>query len=221
MKNLFLFVLFVCNISFSQDLLQNLKSFKSIHINSAMDVELVSSDSAKIEVTGNDLEKLNISDDNNELKLSTSLDKKFKSDLKVIIYYMPGLRNIKLANQVKITSRNVINEKFLELEAVNGVKANLSVKTKDLVSILSLGSKIALEGITESQKINASTKSFYDAFNLISEKAYVEAKTSNVAVYVNQFLDANAKYKGEIIYMGDPYSVNEKTFLGKVIHKKK
>ncbi|MDO3694009.1 DUF2807 domain-containing protein [Wenyingzhuangia sp. chi5] len=219
MKKLFLLLL-ISNFVFSQDLKKDLKSFKSIHINSAMQVELISSDSCKIEVTGKDVDKLSIDEENKELKLSTSLDKKFKSDLMVKIYYQSGLRYLKLANLVEISSNDTIKEKFLEIDAINNVKANLSLETEDFIANLSLGSNFVLNGITESQKINASSKSFYDAFNFKSKKAYVEAKTSQVGVNVTNFLDANAKYKAEIVYTGNPYSINEKTFLGKVISKK-
>lgn len=219
MKKLFLLLL-ISNFVFAQDLKKDLKAFKSIHINSAMQVELISSDSCKIEITGNDVDKLSIDEENKELKLSTSLDKKFKSDLMVKIYYQPGLRYLKLANLVEITSNDTINEKFLEIDAINNVKAILSLQTEDFIANLSLGSNFILKGVTESQKIEVSSKSFYDAFNFKSKKAFVEAKTSQVGVYVSEFLDANAKYKAEIVYIGNPYSVNEKTFLGKVISKK-
>ena len=219
MKKLFLLLL-ISNFVFSQDLKKDLKSFKSIHINSAMQVELISSDSCKIEITGKDVDKLSIDEKNKELKLSTSLDKKFKSDLMVKIYYQPGLRYLKLANLVEISSNNIIKEKFLEIDAINNVKVNLSLELEDFIANLSLGSNFVLKGVTESQKINVSSKSFYDAFNFKSKKAFVEAKTSQVGINVTEFLDANAKYKAEIIYTGNPYSVNEKTFLGKVISKK-
>ena len=219
MKKLFLLLL-ISNFVFAQDLKKDLKVFKSIHINSAMQVELISSDSCKIEITGKDVDKLSIDEKNKELKLSTSLDKKFKSDLMVKIYYQPGLRYLKLANLVEISSNNIIKEKFLEIDAINNVKVNLSLELEDFIANLSLGSNFVLKGVTESQKINVSSKSFYDAFNFKSKKAFVEAKTSQVGVNVTEFLDANAKYKAEIIYTGNPYSVNEKTFLGKVISKK-
>ena len=219
MKKLFLLLL-ISNFVFAQDLKKDLKTFKSIHINSAMQVELISSDSCKIEITGKDVDKLSIDEKNKELKLSTSLDKKFKSDLMVKIYYQPGLRYLKLANLVEISSNNIIKEKFLEIDAINNVKVNLSLELEDFIANLSLGSNFVLKGVTESQKINVSSKSFYDAFNFKSKKAFVEAKTSQVGVNVSEFLDANAKYKAEIIYTGNPYSVNEKTFLGKVISKK-
>ena len=219
MKKLFLLLL-ISNFVFAQDLKKDLKVFKSIHINSAMQVELISSDSCKIEITGKDVDKLSIDEKNKELKLSTSLDKKFKSDLMVKIYYQPGLRYLKLANLVEISSNNIIKEKFLEIDAINNVKVNLSLELEDFIANLSLGSNFVLKGVTESQKINVSSKSFYDAFNFKSKKAFVEAKTSQVGINVTEFLDANAKYKAEIIYTGNPYSVNEKTFLGKVISKK-
>lgn len=219
MKKLFL-ILLISNFVFAQDLKKKLHSFKSINITSAMEVTLIAADSSKIEVTGKDLDKLTISDENQELKLSTSLDKKFKSDLVIKIYYQPGLRFLKLANQVLIHSNEPIQEKFLEIEAINNVKADLSLETEDFVANLSLGSNFLLEGITESQKINVGSKCFYDAFNFKSKKAYVEAKASQVAIYVSEFLDANAKFKSEIVYLGKPYSVNEKTFFGKVIRKK-
>lgn len=220
-KTLLLLLLFVSNFVFAQDLSKDLETFKSIIITSAMDVELISSENSKIEVIGNDIDKLTISNKNKELKLTTSLGKKFKSDLKVKIYYTTGLRYLKLSNQVVIYSKHVINEVFLELEAINNVKANLKLKTKDFVANLKLGSNISLEGSTEVQKISVSSKSFYDAFNFKSKKSFVKTKAADVAIYVEEFLDVNAKLKSKVTYMGDPYSVNEKTFLSKVIHKKK
>ena len=219
MKKLFLLLL-ISNFVFSQDLKKDLKSFKSIHINSAMQVELISSDSCKIDITGKDVDKLSIDEENKELKLSTSLDKKFKSDLMVKIYYQSGLRYLKLTNLVEISSNDTIKEKFLEIDAINNVKANLSLETEDFIANLSLGSNFVLNGITESQKIKVGSKCFYDAFNFKSKKAFVEAKASQVGINVSEFLDANAKFKAEIVYIGSPYSVNEKTFLGKVIRKK-
>ncbi|NJB81261.1 GIN domain-containing protein [Wenyingzhuangia aestuarii] len=220
MKKIFLAILLIGQFSFAQDLVKDLKPFKAITINSAMEVELILADGFKIEVYGKDVDKLSVSDRNKELKLSTSLKKKFKSDLKVKIYYNNGLRHIKLANQVVFTSKEPIIEKFLEIEAVNNVRANLTVQTDDFIANLDLGSNLLLKGFTKSQKIKVKSKSLYDAFNFKSKKAYVEVRAAQAGVYVSEFLDAVAKLKGEITYMGTPYSVNEKTFLGKVIHKK-
>ncbi len=221
MKNIFLLLFVVSQFTFAQDLVRNLKPFKSITINSAMEVELILANGFKVEVTGKDVDKLSVTTRGKELKLSTALKKKFKSDLKVKIYYSEGLRNIKLANNVVFTSKEPIVEKFLEFEAINNVKANLTVQTKYFVSRLDLGSNLLLKGFADDQKIKVNTKSFYDAFNFKTKKSTVEVKAGNAAVFVSEFLDASAKLKGEIIYMGDPFSVNEKTFLGKVIHKKK
>ncbi len=221
MKKLFLSLLLITQFSFSQNLVKDLKPFKAILITSAMEVELILANGFKIEVEGTDVDKLKISNKGKELKLTTSLKKKFKSDLKIKIYYSEGLRNIKLANWVKFSSKEPIIEKFLEFEAINNVKANLTVQTEDFIGSLELGSDLVLKGITDSQKIEVSTKSFYDAFNFKSKKAYVEVKAAKAGIFVSDFLDAEAKLKGEIIYMGEPFSVNEKTFLGKVIHKKK
>ncbi|MGY5352171.1 GIN domain-containing protein [Wenyingzhuangia sp. IMCC45533] len=221
MKRIFLALLFITQINFAQDLVRNLKPFKAISITSAMEVELILANGFKLEVTGKDVDKLSVNNKGKELKLSTSLGKKFKSDLKVKIYYSEGLRNIKLANNVIFTSKEPIIEKFLEFEAINNVKADLTVQTKYLVARLDLGSNLLLKGFADDQKVKVNTKSMYDAFNLKSKKATVEVKAGNAGIYVSEFLDANAKLKGEIVYMGDPFSVNEKTFLGKVIHKKK
>lgn len=220
MKKLLLAILFISQIAFSQVRTEELKPFNSIHITSAMEVELIVSNTNKIEISGSDHERLIIKVEDEELLISNSIDKKFKSDLKVKIYYQNKLDELSLSNKVDITSEDVLNSDFLEIKAVNGVYANLSIENKNLEVNLSLGSNIVLKGTTESQKIKASTKSFYDTFNLKSKKAYVDSNTSNVGVYVTDFLDASAKYKGEIIYMGNPTTVNKNTFLGGTISKK-
>lgn len=220
MKKIFLGLLFASKFIFAQDLSKDLKPFKAITVTSAMEVELILANGYKIEVYGKDVDKLKISEKGKELKLTTSLDKKFKSDLKVKIYYEEGLRNLKLANWVKISSKEPIIEKFLELETINNVKANLTLQTEDFIAEVDLGSIITLKGFTESQKIEVKNKSFYDAFNFKSKKTYIEAKASQAAIYVSGFLDAEAKLKAEITYMGNPFSVNEKTFLGKIFPKK-
>lgn len=219
MKKIVLLILLISQFGFSQNLVKKLQPFKAISITSAMEVELILSDHFKIEVFGEDVDKLSISDVSEELKLTTSLNKKFKSDLKIKIYYVTGLRYIKLANNVSFKSRGPVVEKFLEIKAVNNVRADLSLSTDVFIATLDLGSNFKLKGTTESQKITIKKKSFYDAFNFKSKKAYTEVSFSKAGIYVSEFLEATAKLKGEITYIGNPLSVHEKTFLGKVIHK--
>jgi len=219
MKYIYVVILCISQFCFSQDLVKELQPFKSISITTAMEVELVLSDHFKIEVFGKDVAKLSITDFNKELKLTTSLTKKFKSDLKIKIYYVKGLRSIKLANHIILSSKEPIVEDFFEIKAINKVKADLRLVTKDFIATLDLGSNILLKGSTESQKINIKNKSFYDAFNFKSQKTFATVKLSKAGVYVSDFLDATAKLKGEIIYAGNPLTVHEKTFLGKVIEQ--
>lgn len=220
MKKLLCLLIMISQLASAQDLSKDLKPFKAITITSAMEVELILATSFKLEVYGKDVDKLKISNKGKELKLTTSLGKKFKSDLKLKIYYNEGLRHLKLANWVKITAKEPIIEKFLELETINNVKADLTIQTEDFIAELELGSKVTLNGLTDSQKITVKSKSVYDAFNFKSKKAFVEAKAGQAAIFVSGFLDAEAKLKGEIIYKGDPFSINEKTFLGKITPKK-
>jgi len=220
MKKIFLGLLFASQFIFAQDLSKNLKPFKAITVTSAMDVELIVADTYKIEVYGKEAEQLKIIENGKELKLTTSLGKKFNSKYKVKIYFKKGLRYLKLANWVKITSKEPIIENFLELETINNVKVNLTLQTEDFIARLDLGSIITLKGVTESQKIEVINKSFYDAFNFKSKKAFIKAKSSQAAIYVSEFLDAEAKFKAEIIYMGNPFSINQTTFLGKINSKK-
>ncbi len=221
MKKLILILAIVlAQFAQAQSISKELKPFKAITVTSAMDVELIYADVFKIEVFGKDADKLKITNKKKELKLTTSLAKKFKSDLKVKVYYDKGLRSLKLANWVTITNKEPITEKFLEIEAKNNVKANLWIQTKDFIADLELGSNLLLKGITEGQKVKVSTKSFYDAFNFKSKKTAITVKAANAGVYVSQFLDATAKLKGEITYAGNPFSIAENTFLGKITAKK-
>ncbi|MEN8765086.1 MAG: GIN domain-containing protein [Wenyingzhuangia sp.] len=217
--NRFIFFFLISNVIFSQSITRKLDTFKSIKISSAIEVILETANHSKIEVTGSDIDKLQIKNKNQELHLFTSLDKKFKNDLKVHIYYEPGLRYLKLTNSVKIHSKTPIHEEFFEIEANHNVKAVLRLKTKHLVAKLKLGSNITLKGTTESQKIYVGAKCFYHAFQFISKQTTISANASLAEIHVSEFLEATAKFKAEIIYRGQPNSVNEKTLLGKVIRK--
>ncbi|WP_010135503.1 GIN domain-containing protein [Ochrovirga pacifica] len=215
----FLLLLFATSTLFSQKLERNLKEFKSIEITSAMDVELIIADDYKVVATGNDTDNLIIENKNHELDISSSLTKKFNSDIKLKIYYKPGLRHIKLSNNVVIHSKDILKENFLEFIAINNINANLSLETVDLIGEFELGSNIVLKGTTESQKIKVLSKSKYKGFAFKSKKAYVKTVASEAELYVTEFLEANARLKGTIIYDGDPFSVVEKSFLGGIIRK--
>lgn len=212
-----LFILLVTNSVFSQDLKRNLKEFKSIIVSSAMDVELITSNVFKIEVTGKDVDKLNFENKNQELKLATSLSKKFKSDIKVKIYYQPGIRYMKFSNNVHVHSKYLIEENFLEFNCINNVTVDIRLKTVDFIARLELGSKITLDGITESQKIKVLTKSEFNGLKFHSKKSYIKVSAAVANIYVSEFLEANAKLKGKIFYSGEPFSVSEKSFLGGII----
>ncbi|MGY6649277.1 GIN domain-containing protein [Wenyingzhuangia sp. IMCC45574] len=217
MKKIFFALLLVTTAVFSQDLERNLKEFKSVTISSAMDVELIKADVFKIEAVGQDVSKLNVENKSQELSLSTSLTKKFKSDIKVKIFYKPGIRYIKLSNNVILHSKSILTENLLELIAINNVKVDLRLKIKDFVGRFELGSNISLKGTTESQKLKVLTKSEYNGFDFKSKKTYIKAVTSKADIYVSEYLEANSRVKAKINYKGDPFSVNEKSFMGDII----
>lgn len=203
---------------FSQNLERNLKEFKMITISSAMNVELVISDSFKVTANGEDVDKLKIENKGQELKIASSLDKKFSSDINLKIYYKPGIRYIKLSNNVNLSSKNIIKESFLEIVAINNVHLDLDLIIKDFQAKLELGSIANLRGSAESQNLKILTKSEFNGFKFKSEKAYVKAVTSKASVYVSNYLEVNARVKAEVKYDGNPLNVNEKSFMSDIIN---
>lgn len=213
-----LFILLISTSVFSQKLEKTVKEFKMISISSSMDIELIESTFFKVTATGNDVEKLIIENKGQELKIGTKIGKKFNSDIKLKIYYKPGIRYIKASNNVNLHSDNIIKESFLELVTFNNVTVNLNMIVKDFQAKIELGSVVNLKGSTESQNLKVLSKSEFHGFDFKSEKTYVKAITSKADVFATNYLEANARVKAEIKYKGKTSKVNEKSFLSEIIN---
>lgn len=217
MKKIF-FLFLISTSVFSQNFERKLTEFKMITISSSMDVELIKSKFYKVVATGEDIDNLTIENKGQELKVGTNIIKKFNSDIKLKIYYKPGIRYIKVSNSVDLSSKDIIKESFLEIVAFNNVNINLNLIVEDFQAKLELRSIANFKGSTQSQNLKLLSKSEFHGLDFKSEKTYIKAITSKAEVFATKYLEANARVKAEIKYDGDPLNVNQKTFLSEIIN---
>lgn len=115
-----------------------------------------------------------------------------------------------------LTINNVNNNNLnLRLSRVNKTTLN-NLKTNNLTVSLMMNTKMYANGQTDTQNVSVATSSSYQADGLTSRVAKVLVSgNSKATVNVSDFLSAEIKDFGEILYKGNP-QVNQSTLLGKI-----
>ncbi|MFA0833904.1 MAG: GIN domain-containing protein [Methanobacterium formicicum] len=103
----------------------------------------------------------------------------------------------------------------ISLSIVNKTSPN-NMKTNNLIISLTINSKMYANGQTDTQNVSVATSSSYQADGLTSLVAKVLVSgNSKATVNASEFLSAEIKDFGEILYKGYP-QVNQSTILGKI-----
>lgn len=115
-----------------------------------------------------------------------------------------------------LTINNVNNNNLnLRLSRINKTTLN-NVKTNNLTVSLMMNTKMFATGQTDTQNVSVATGSSYQADGFTSRVAKVLVSgNSKATVDVSDFLSAEIKDFGEILYKGNP-QVNQSTILGKI-----
>ena len=209
----------ICN---AQTETRMLSDFTSISAAEGVQVELVKGDKvmAKVKVENCELSDVITEVNGRELEIKFKKDFwKWRSNKKawVTVTYTQ-LEEIEVSSGANIESEQAIEADELELEASSGGRMYLSVASTALYVEVSSGGLTEVTGSTESQDVEASSGGVYEAYNLDSKEARVEASSGgNCRIFVTQKLDAEASSGGSIRYKGDPQSTSiDSNFSGSV-----
>ena len=220
MKNLVYILVLVSSISFAQSRInKNLGDFNQIKVFSGLQIELVKSDANKIEIKGNQSEQVMVKNINGLLKLSLKAPSVFEAeDVMIRVYFTSNLDLIDANEGSIITSETKIVQDFLELKVQEGAQIEMRVTIKKLKLKSVSGGIILLAGKSTDLFATANTGGNIEAFDLEVKTANVIAATgSEIELNVTDILDANAKFKGQIIFKNKPKKIHKKKSFGGVI----
>lgn len=219
MKNIFFtaIALLSAQISFAQ-IQKNVGDYTSLKIFDKIPVELIKSNTNKIEITGegeNDVEVIN---KNGDLKIrmkTFSLLQGNKVDIKV---YYKNLTDIQASQGSLIKSDNKLKTTSLKLTANEGSSIKIDVDTDRLEVKSNSGGETIVNGSTDVLIVNANSGGKYFGKTLTAKNATLTTNAGGeIEAYVTDIADSKTRAGGNINIFGSPKVKNEKSFAGGTI----
>ena len=202
---------------------RNLSSFSKLEVSRAVKVyiEKGSSEKARIEVSGLDLEDIKTEVSGSTLIIGIHKHKKYLRNVDVTVYLTyKNLRDIEVNSAASLYTKGTLKSDKLNIQVSSAAKAELDISVSDLDIDISSAGHLELEGNADFQEISVSSAGSYNGYDLDCKTSdvYVSSAGSAKIVALNK-LKAKASSAGSIKYKGDPKNTNVHANSGGSIKK--
>ncbi|MEM9326443.1 MAG: head GIN domain-containing protein [Bacteroidota bacterium] len=215
-------VLFLAFLVHAQDKeTRRLDSFDGISVGEAIDVEITRGDKeeAVVEVYGTDASNVVTDVFGGRLRIRMARGNWKNVDVKVYVTYKE-INEIDVSSAADLETANLLVAEKLEVEVSSAGDAKLSVQVGELEVRVSSAGDLTMEGSAEEQYVRVSSSGDYDAYDLRSKMAEVDASSSGDArVFVETELEADASSSGSVYYRGNPTKVYADSSSGGRVRK--
>ena len=205
---------------------QNLGDFTTLKVFNGIEVELIKSDTQKIEITGKKSERVTIKNKDQTLKLSLPFSLKpennaAEGEVIVKIFYNKSIAVLDANEGASITGKAIQQEK-LTVNTQERAYINLVIDTKYTEVFASSGGIVKLSGTTTHQDVSLDLYGVYHGFELkTANTASVKAGTGAKAeIFAGKTLTAKVNFGGSIFYKGNPELIKDKKVIGGIIQKR-
>lgn len=215
MKNIILATsaLLISQFSFAQS--KDITAFTNLKVFDKIPVELVSSDTYKVEVSGTMADDVEFVNSGNELRIRMKPTKLLQGDdVKILLYYQ-DINDIQASQGAKITSSDIVKSTKLGLTSNEGSNIDLNINAKVVEGKINTGGLLKLSGNTDSQSIVVNTGGKYDGQSLQTQITSITTNAGGKAsVNAIESVDATTRAGGIIDIYGKPKSKNDKKIAG-------
>lgn len=216
---------FLCTLVFfgglwlqAQDskLTQELTRFTEVKAFDGISVKLIKSDTNKAVITGENIQKVSIVNNDGILKICMQLDKIFSGYKTFVdLYYTDKLVIIDVNEDARITSEQTLQQDILELKAQEGGELEIDAQVEQLLIKTVTGGVIATKGTSDLQDVAINTGGIYEGKELKTKFSTVNVNAgSRAEIYASDYVKATVKAGGEVLVYGDPAKMDEKTVFG-------
>lgn len=220
MKNFVLLTItvFWLHVLTAQDgqLTQELTRFTEVKAFDGLSVNLIKSDVNKAVITGENIQKVAIVNNDGVLKIRMQIDKIFSGYRTFVdLYYTEKLVVIDVNEDARISAQETIKQDVLELKAQEGGELAISAEVEQLLIKTITGGVIETTGSSDLQDVAINTGGIYEgkAFKTKFSTVNVNAG-SRAEIYASDYVKATVKAGGEVLVYGDPAKMDEKTVFG-------
>jgi len=194
---------------------QAVGDFNEVKVYDLIVVNLVKSNESKVEITGDDIEDVEVINKDGKLKIRMKINKTFNGDRTFVSVHYTKLDIIDGNEGAYITSNELIEQNQIELRAQEGahLKIGLDVDQVDIKAVS--GGIVETRGKAISQDITLNTGGIYEGKAFETKNTSVSVKAAGEAeVNASKTVDARVTAGGDIHIYGNPEHIKEKTTLG-------
>ena len=189
--------------------------FQKLSVYDGINVELIKSDTNRVEINGKNTAYIVVKNKNGDLKIRLSVERRFSGNRTKVSVFYKSLYSIISHEGANVFSKDTINQADLNLKANSGSRQNMIVKLNTLQATATAGAKINIKGLAKYQELSATTGAEIMASKVENEEANVVSTTGAlIDVSTTKDLKVNSKIGGIINVHTKTDKITEKISVG-------
>ncbi|MDO6516141.1 head GIN domain-containing protein [Zobellia uliginosa] len=199
---------------------QDLTKFTEVKAFDGLSVKLIKSDVNKAIITGENINKVAIVNNDGVLKIRMQIGKIFSGYRTFVeLYYTENLVVIDVNEDARIISEQSIKQEVLELKAQEGGELDIKAEVEQMLIKTVTGGVIVTKGSSNLQDVAINTGGIYEGKEFKTKFSTINVNAgSRAEIFASDYVKATVKAGGEVLVYGNPAKMDEKTvFGGKVI----
>ena len=193
--------------------------FQKLSVYDGINVELIKSDTNRVEINGKNTAYIVVKNKNGDLKIRLSVERRFSGNRTKVSVFYKSLYSIISHEGANVFSKDTINQADLNLKANSGSRQNMIVKLNTLQATATAGAKINIKGLAKYQELSATTGAEIMASKVENEEANVVSTTGAlIDVSTTKDLKVNSKIGGIINVHTKTDKITEKISVGGAVN---
>ena len=218
-KIIYLMALVVLPNLLSAQTERKIGDFQKLSVYDGINVELIKSDTNRVEITGKNTAYIVVKNKNGDLKIRLSVERRFSGNRTKVSVFYKNLYSIISHEGANIFSKDTINQADLNLKANSGSRQNMILKLNTLQATATAGAKINIKGIAKYQELSATTGAEIMASKMENEEANAVSTTGAlIDVATTKDLKVNGKIGGIINVHTKTDKITEKISVGGAVN---
>jgi hypothetical protein len=193
--------------------------FQKLSVYDGINVELIKSDTNRVEINGKNTAYIVVKNKNGDLKIRLSVERRFSGNRTKVSVFYKNLYSVISHEGANVFSKDTINQADLNLKANSGSRQNMIVKLNTLQATATAGAKINIKGVAKYQELSASTGAEIMVSKVQNEEANVVSTTGAlIDVSTIKDLKVNSKIGGIINVHTKTDKITEKISVGGAVN---
>ena len=193
--------------------------FQKLSVYDGINVELIKSDTNRVEINGKNTAYIVVKNKNGDLKIRLSVERRFSGNRTKVSVFYKNLYSVISHEGANVFSKDTINQADLNLKANSGSRQNMIVKLNTLQATATAGAKINIKGLARYQELSATTGAEIMASKVENEEANAVSTTGAlIDVSTTKDLKVNSKIGGIINVHTKTDKITEKISVGGAVN---